>query len=225
MTRTVEDCAVLLETIAGPDWIDLRTSDRPMPNPLPRYTKLLKEAREKAQREHPDQPLKGVRIGMLKEGFTVPKGDERVYEVAKDAIEGFRKLGAEVKEISCPSHIQLSGPNSVATLLSGTAPFVGRSVGSKHLRLGSFWSKILPWTPEKWEKVSSLSFHYKRVAGLLLMIDFGTLQLEPMLKLEIISAEYVAHNFPTAFDIASNLVRVAPFPLIVHVPANLVDIC
>jgi hypothetical protein len=31
-------------------------------------------------------------------------------------------------------------------------------------------------------------------------------QLEPMLKLEIISAEYVAHNFPTAFDVASNLV-------------------
>ena len=153
MTRTVEDCAVLLETIAGPDWIDLRTSDRPMPNPLPRYTKLLKEAREKAQREHPDAPLKGVKIGVLKEGFTVPKGDERVYEVAKDAIEGFKKLGAEVKEISCPSHVQLSGPNSVATLLSGTAPFVGRSVGSKHLRLGSFWGQILPWTPEKWEKV------------------------------------------------------------------------
>jgi amidase len=154
MTRNVEDCAVLLETIAGPDWIDLRTSDRPMPNPLPRYTKLLKEAREKAQREHPDAPLKGVRIGVLKEGFTVPKGDERVYEVAKDAIEGFKKLGAEIREISCPSHVQLSGPNSVATLLSGTAPFVGRSVGSKHLRLGSFWSKILPWTPEKWEKVN-----------------------------------------------------------------------
>lgn len=45
-----------------------------------------------------------------------------------------------------------------------------------------------------------------------------------MLKLEIISAEYVAHNFPTAFDIASNLVRITPFQLIVHVPANLVDI-
>jgi hypothetical protein len=27
-----------------------------------------------------------------------------------------------------------------------------------------------------------------------------------MLKLEIIAAEYVAHNFPTAFDFASNLV-------------------
>jgi Asp-tRNA(Asn)/Glu-tRNA(Gln) amidotransferase A subunit family amidase len=44
-----------------------------------------------------------------------------------------------------------------------------------------------------------------------------------MLKLEIISAEYVAHNFPTAFDIASNLVRVVPFPLQVDVAANLVD--
>jgi amidase len=153
MTRTVEDCALLLEVIAGPDWIDLRQNDRPMPNPLPKYSKLLREAREKAQRENPDAPLKGVRIGVLKEGFTVPKGDERVSEVAKDAIEGFRKLGAEIREISCPSHVQLSAPNSVATVLSGTAPFVGRSVGSKHLRLGAFWSNILPWTPEKWEKV------------------------------------------------------------------------
>ena len=154
MTRTVEDCAVLLETIAGPDWIDLRQADRPMPNPLPRYSTLLKEAREKAQRDHPDAPLKGLRIGFLKEGFTVPKGDDRVYEVAKEAVEGFKKLGAEVKEVSCPSHVQLSGPNSVATLLSGTAPFVGRMVGSKSLRLGSFWAQILPWTPEKWDKVS-----------------------------------------------------------------------
>jgi len=161
MTRTVEDCAVLLETIAGPDWIDLRQADRPMPNPLPRYSTLLKEAREKAQRDCPDAPLKGLRIGVLKEGFTVPKGDDRVYEVARDAVEGFRKLGAEVKEVSCPSHVQLSGPNSVATLLSGTAPFVGRMVGSKSLRLGSFWAQILPWTPEKWEKVSRDSARHR----------------------------------------------------------------
>ena len=39
-----------------------------------------------------------------------------------------------------------------------------------------------------------------------------TFQLEPMLKLEILSAEYVAHNFPTAFDIASNLVSIPLSP-------------
>lgn len=160
MTRSVYENALLLEAIAGPDWIDLRQADRPMPNPIPKYSSLLLEAREKIEK----QGLKGVKIGLLKEGFSAIGKDERVEKVVRQAADKFKELGATVHEVSCPSHFGLSKANTIVTTVGATGAMHGRAIGSKQLKLGGFWEGVLPFNQERYS------------------------QLDHILKLEIISA-------------------------------------
>ena len=86
ITYTAEDTALLMQAIAGFDERDSTSVDRPVPD----YVAAL------------DQPVKGLRIGVPKEFFD--KGlDPRVAEAVQAAIGVYKKLGAEVKEISLPN--------------------------------------------------------------------------------------------------------------------------
>jgi aspartyl-tRNA(Asn)/glutamyl-tRNA(Gln) amidotransferase subunit A len=83
--RSVEDCAILLEAIAGYDAKDATSLNLEVPD----YTKALT----------PD--LKGKKIGIISE--TMGDGlDSTVAAATNSAIEQFKALGAEVIEISCP---------------------------------------------------------------------------------------------------------------------------
>ncbi|MFI4921927.1 MAG: amidase, partial [Gammaproteobacteria bacterium] len=86
ITYTAEDAALLMQVIAGYDGRDSTSVDRPVPD----YTAALA------------QPVKGLRIGVPKEFFD--KGlDPRVAEAVQAAIGVYKKLGAEIKEISLPN--------------------------------------------------------------------------------------------------------------------------
>ncbi|MDQ5909089.1 MAG: aspartyl-tRNA(Asn)/glutamyl-tRNA(Gln) amidotransferase subunit [Pseudomonadota bacterium] len=91
MARTAEDCALLLAAMAGFDPRDSTCVDRPVPD----YAALL------------DQPLTGLKVGLPKEYFGEGL-DSAVAQVVEEAIAEYRRLGAEIVEISLPnSHLAI----------------------------------------------------------------------------------------------------------------------
>ena len=92
MARSAEDCAVLLNTMAGFDSRDATSLDRAKED----YTRDL------------DQPLAGLRIGLPKEYFSAGLNAE-VGQAVEAALAEYRKLGAVTVEISLPK-TELSVP-------------------------------------------------------------------------------------------------------------------
>ena len=87
MTKSVEDAAVLLGAIAGRDPMDGTTPDEPVPD----YLKEIEGA-----------SLKGVRLGLPKEYFSVTGLDPEVKAVTDSAIDKCANAGAELVEVSLP---------------------------------------------------------------------------------------------------------------------------
>lgn len=85
MTRTVTDAALLLGAIAGHDPKDSTSVDCPVPD----YAAAL------------PQGVKGLKIGLPKEYF-IDGLDPDVQQAMDQAIEVYRKLGAEFVEVSLP---------------------------------------------------------------------------------------------------------------------------
>ncbi|PYN99722.1 MAG: Asp-tRNA(Asn)/Glu-tRNA(Gln) amidotransferase GatCAB subunit A [Candidatus Rokuibacteriota bacterium] len=92
MTATVADNALLLEVIAGADGLDPR-----------QYT-----PRPAAYSQAFGRDVKGLKIGVVKEGFGLPNSERDVDAKVKSAALAFGKLGAVVSEVSVPMH--LAGP-------------------------------------------------------------------------------------------------------------------
>jgi len=85
ITRSVEDCALVMEVIAGRDPFDATTgTDRP-----PQYSQLL------------GKNVKGMTLGTAKEYF-VKEVDQEVKESLEESIKVFKKLGIKIKEVSLP---------------------------------------------------------------------------------------------------------------------------
>jgi len=88
MTANVSDNALLLEVIAGPDWMDGRQKGAKAEP----YTEALKVS------------VSGCRIGIVREGFDHPNSEREVAAKVRAAAERFRKLGANVDDVSVPLH-------------------------------------------------------------------------------------------------------------------------
>ncbi|WP_341326307.1 Asp-tRNA(Asn)/Glu-tRNA(Gln) amidotransferase subunit GatA [Methylotuvimicrobium sp. KM2] len=86
MTRTAEDAAIMLQAMAGFDEKDSTSVDIPVPD----YSAGL------------NQPLSGLKIGLPKEFFGEGLNGE-IAAVIETAVNEYRKLGAEVKEVSMPN--------------------------------------------------------------------------------------------------------------------------
>lgn len=86
MARTAEDCALLLQAMAGFDDKDSTSVDQPVPD----YSAEL------------NQPLAGVRIGLPKEYFASGL-DSTTADAIAAAVKQFQALGAKVKDISLPN--------------------------------------------------------------------------------------------------------------------------
>jgi aspartyl-tRNA(Asn)/glutamyl-tRNA(Gln) amidotransferase subunit A len=82
---TTEDAALLLETIAGHDPRDSTSIDRP----TPRYSESI------------NKPLAGLKLGIVPEHFGAGL-DPEVAAAVQKAIETYKSLGAEVKEVALP---------------------------------------------------------------------------------------------------------------------------
>ena len=96
LTRTAEDAALLLDSMAGHDPRDSTCAERPGED----YSGALKNLKGKA--------LKGVRVGIVSE-FMDEGLDSRCRQVFSDNMETLRALGAVVSEVSLP-RLPLSVP-------------------------------------------------------------------------------------------------------------------
>lgn len=108
MTRTIEDNASLLSVLAGYDGMDFRmTPESPLPSQVPDYLGNLRrwvEQKESQKEWTPQSAAKGLRVGILKEGFEALGLEEAVSSTVRDAAHRFKTLGAEVKDVSIPIH-------------------------------------------------------------------------------------------------------------------------
>lgn len=86
MARNAEDCALLLQAMAGFDPKDSTSVDAPVPD----YSASLNDS------------LKGLRIGLPKEYFSAGL-DSATAAATEAAVKQFQALGAEIKEISLPN--------------------------------------------------------------------------------------------------------------------------
>jgi aspartyl-tRNA(Asn)/glutamyl-tRNA(Gln) amidotransferase subunit A len=83
--QTVDDCATLLEVLAGHDPLDSTSIDRP----TPAYSQTV------------GQPLEGLRIGLVREHFGDGL-DPEVEKAVREAVRVYESMGATVKEVSLP---------------------------------------------------------------------------------------------------------------------------
>ena len=86
MTQTAEDAALLLNSMCGFDVRDSTSVDQPVPD----FTATLNNS------------IKGLRIGLPKEYFGAGLSAD-VAKVVEAAITEYKKLGAEVVEVSLPN--------------------------------------------------------------------------------------------------------------------------
>ncbi len=84
MTKTVEDAALLFESLRGPDAHDQTTSAR-------EPSKFVKNA-----------SLKGVRIGLPRQAWSAEGIQPAVRFATEQAVEAMKSLGADVKEVELP---------------------------------------------------------------------------------------------------------------------------
>jgi amidase len=88
MTATVEDNALLLEVLAGPDGLDPR-----------QYGAVAQPYREALGRG-----ASGLRIAVVEEGFGHPQSQAASDEAVRAAANRFKGLGATVETVSLPMH-------------------------------------------------------------------------------------------------------------------------
>jgi aspartyl-tRNA(Asn)/glutamyl-tRNA(Gln) amidotransferase subunit A len=87
ITRTVGDCALMMNVIAGYDSAD-STSVNEKTAPIPDYLEKL------------DEPINKLKIGIVPE--LNAGSDNEVQKAINEALEVYRKLGAEIIEIEMP---------------------------------------------------------------------------------------------------------------------------
>jgi amidase len=117
MARTVEDVALMLEAIAGPDGFDIRQDvNRLAPQP---YSKAL------------NGDVKGLRIGLLAEGFGTQRGEKDVDDAVRQAAQAMERLGCVVGQVSVPWHREGAaifgaiGSEGVSATISGNGLATG----------------------------------------------------------------------------------------------------
>ncbi|GAX77434.1 hypothetical protein CEUSTIGMA_g4879.t1 [Chlamydomonas eustigma] len=93
MASSVEDCALLLNAIAGQDPLDSTSSSQPVPD----FTQLIKSASTFSSK-----PLAGKRLGLVTQ--TLGQGVDPEVEVAiREAARHLESLGAVVEEVPLPN--------------------------------------------------------------------------------------------------------------------------
>ncbi len=119
MAMSTADCALMLEVMAGPDGLDPRQSAGLLGK---EYTKAL------------TGDAKGLRIGVVKEGFGTPASEADVDEMVRDAVYSLDRAGATVEDVSIPLHVSGAAIMFGSILEGALAMFTdesGAGVGGK----------------------------------------------------------------------------------------------
>lgn len=86
MAKTVEDIAILMEIMAGPDKKDATT----LPDKAPQYTKTINKS------------IQGMKIGLPNEYFNLDGMDAETKKIVEEKIENLKQLGCKLLPISLP---------------------------------------------------------------------------------------------------------------------------
>jgi amidase len=173
MTKTVEDAALLLSVIAGKDET---SADPRQPTEIATvdYMKAL------------SGPIKGLRIGVVEEGFSTPAKMDVVNQAVREAIKFLGHLGATVETVSIPQH------KSVMPIWTAIAVEGG---------LDAFYHGLSPYGTKAWyntRQMSAMSKSIKTNGG-----DFS-----PTTKVGVILAAYMKEQYHGVFyGKAQNLTR------------------
>lgn len=89
MTKTVEDAAIVMKEIAGPDALDATTVPDSVPDYAAEITNLKSE-------------IRNLKLGVPKEYFELEGLDAEVKAATLSAIARLEKAGAKIKEVSLP---------------------------------------------------------------------------------------------------------------------------
>ncbi len=123
--RTTEAVAALLAAIAGPDAGDPRQRDVRVGD----YVGAVAHARD---------DLRGVRIGVVAEGFAEAIGVEgATADAVRDSAERLRGLGGEIRDVSLPEHLRAGGI-AFAGFVEGMANVIGAG-GNGYGWTGRYW--------------------------------------------------------------------------------------
>ena len=134
ITRTVEDCAVTLQAIAGHDPKDAHTSQSPVPD----YRQAL------------NRDLRGIKVGVVKEMLYAPSVDSEGERAVSLASSNLAELGAAVEEVSLP---MTAHAGTISTAIRVEAPTNYRGLLLNHLkeiqhdnRIGFLTGHLIPGT-------------------------------------------------------------------------------
>lgn len=133
MCSSPENVARLLTAIAGPDPLDPRTA---FSQPGDYMAALRRGAR-------------GLRIGILKEGFGHPESDPETDRKVRAAIDELGRQGAAVEEVSVPMH--LDGPHIwTAVILEGATELMIKGNGQGNNWNGYYTTSLLDAFARGW---------------------------------------------------------------------------
>ena len=136
IARTVDEVALLLTVIAGPDGLDHRQASAPSGLD---YTTGL------------DRDPAGLRIGVVAEGFGLESSEPEVDGTVRAALARLEAAGAEVREVSIPEHAWAPAVWSViATEGAAWQMLRGNGYGLNHL--GGYNPEIMQSFAEGWRR-------------------------------------------------------------------------
>lgn len=133
----MEDCARLLEAIAGYDGIDDRQLGAP-PTGERKYLNELLQAKDKG--------ISDMKIGILRDGFEMKIVDPTMKAAVLAAAERFKELGATVEEVSMPFHVTGNAIWTGQQRIAGAANLLGRAYGRRGLNLPELSKRMSSWT-------------------------------------------------------------------------------
>jgi amidase len=130
MARSAAGAALLLQAIAGLDPGDPRQRNVPGGD----YTGAVERAAG---------DLRGLRIGVVEEGFSEGVGAEpATCEAVRETVERLAGLGAEVRDVSLPQHLEAGGV-AFAGFVQGMTALMssgGNGIGWS----GRYWEELVP---------------------------------------------------------------------------------
>jgi amidase len=129
MTANVRDNALLLEVIAGDDGYDPR----------------IKTPKVHAYSTMLEGGLRGMRIGLVKEGFQQTGAEQAVSDKVREAAKRLTDLGAKVEEISIPMHL--------------LGPAIWTPIGTEGLTQTMMWGDGYGLSRSDLYSVSLMDFH------------------------------------------------------------------
>jgi amidase len=160
MTRTVEDSALLLSVIAGKDET---SADPRQPTEIAQvdYRKALTGG------------LKGLRIGVVEEGFSTPASMKEVNEAVREAVKLLGHLGATIETVSVPEHATMM-PISTAVAVEGG--------------LDAFYHGLNPYGTKAW-------YNTRQMSAMSKAIKTNASDFSPTTKVGVILAAYMKEQY------------------------------